>query len=193
MERYTEYNNGIAVIRDKSKLKEAMQKPASYEDVEDYSDMEKTTTEFAEYICDKLCKYPCIYDQEELDEYCAECKMAEFICGICNCYNKLNTFVGSQLEKIMIENNRLKNELQEYKNLEEQGLLLRLPCKVGDKIYFIDDGEIYWDSVNAIELRKEKGEFVFCIGFMDYRKDDFGKIVFPTKAEAEKALAEMEK
>ena len=76
---------------------------------------------------------------------------------------------------------------------EEQGLLLRLPCKVGDKIYFIDDGEIYWDSVNAIELRKEKGEFVFCIGFMDYRKDDFGKIVFPTKAEAEKALAEMEK
>ena len=76
---------------------------------------------------------------------------------------------------------------------EEQGLLLRLPCKVGDKIYFIDDGEIYWDSVNAIELRKEKGEFVFCICFMDYRKDDFGKIVFPTKAEAEKALAEMEK
>lgn len=81
--------------------------------------------------------------------------------------------------------------LKEYEDLEEQGLLLRLPCKVGDTIYFIDDGEIYWDSVNVIELRKEKGEFVFCIGFMDYRKDDFGKIVFPTKAEAEKALAEM--
>ena len=86
---------------------------------------------------------------------------------------------------------KMRDKLAEYEDLEEQGLLLRLPCKVGDRIYFIDDGEIYWDSVNAIELRKEKGEFVFCIGFMDYRKDDFGKIVFPTKAEAEKALAEL--
>ena len=88
---------------------------------------------------------------------------------------------------------KLRKELKRYEELEEQGLLLRLPCKVGDRIYFIDDGEIYWDNVNVIELRKEKGEFVFCIGFMDYRKDDFGKIVFPTKAEAEKKLAEMEK
>lgn len=93
--RYTEYHNGVAVIKDKALLKEAMQKLANYEDVEDYSDMEKITTEFAEYICNKLCKYPCVCDQEELDEYCAECKMVEFICNICNCYNKLNTFVGS--------------------------------------------------------------------------------------------------
>lgn len=187
MERYTEYHNGIAVIRDKSKLKEAMQKLASYEDVEDYSDMEKTTTEFAEYICDKLCKYPCIYDQEELDEYCAECKMAEFICGICNCYNKLNTFVGSQLEKIMIENNRLKNELQEYKNLEEQGLLLRLPCKVGDKVYVLEEEwlEMYEPSSRVYEIEESKFEI--------YMFEEIGRWVFLTKAEAEKKLAEMEK
>lgn len=30
---------------------------------------------------------------------------------------------------------RLQKELQEYKDLEEQGLLLRLPCKVGDLVY----------------------------------------------------------
>ena len=93
-----------------------------------------------------------------------------------------------------VEDDTIAEDLSHISHLldaEEQGLLLRLPCKVGDRIYFIDDGEIYWDSVNVIELRKEKGEFVFCIGFMDYRKDDFGKIVFPTKAEAEKKLAEM--
>jgi hypothetical protein len=203
--RYTEYHNGVAVIRDKSKLKEAMQKLASYEDVEDYSDMEKITTEFAEYICDKLCKYPCVCDQEELDEYCAECKMAEFICGICNCYNKLNTFVGSQLEKIMIENNRLKNELQDYEDLEEQGLLLKLPCKVGDTAYYLHktylanaDKWIY--EIDEVEV----DSFILNIGLLvnvSYRigEDVFRKTLTPyktlffTKAEAEKKLAEMEK
>ena len=29
----------------------------------------------------------------------------------------------------------VSNKLAEYENLEEQGLLLRLPCKVGDKVY----------------------------------------------------------
>lgn len=188
MERYTEYHNGIAVIRDKSKLKEAMQKLASYEDVEDYSDMEKITTEFAEYICDKLCKYPCIYDQEELDEYCAECKMAEFICGICNCYNKLNTFVGSQLEKIMIENNRLKNELQDYRNLEEQGLLLRLPCKVGDAVYSCECGRIVRDFVYSFST---DANGLWAINMYGGIIGLFGLSVFTTLAEAEKKLAEM--
>lgn len=88
----------------------------------------------------------------------------------------------------------LKNaisKLAEYEDLEEHGRLIKLPCKVGDTVYFIDDGEIYWDKVNCIELRKGNGEFVFCIGFMDYKEDDFGKIAFATKEKAEKALAEM--
>ncbi len=33
--RYTEYHNGVAVIKDKSLMKEAMQKLAEYEDAED--------------------------------------------------------------------------------------------------------------------------------------------------------------
>jgi hypothetical protein len=32
-------------------------------------------------------------------------------------------------------------KLEEYEDLEEQGLLLQLPCKVGDKIYIIGDCE----------------------------------------------------
>ena len=87
----------------------------------------------------------------------------------------------------------LAKKIGEYEDLEEQGLLVKLPCKVGDTVYYIDDGEIYWDKVYSIDLRKEKGEFVFCIGCMDYKEDDFGKIAFTSKEEAEKALAEMEK
>ena len=85
------------------------------------------------------------------------------------------------------------DELLEKRNAEEQGLLLRLPCKVGDKIYHIEDGYIYEFNSEKIEIRKEDGEYIYCIDSMDYRKDDFGKIAFFTVEEAEQALARMEK
>lgn len=116
MERYTEYHNGVAVIRDKSLLKEAMHKLAGYEDAKEGSKdygMEKITTEFAEYICDNLCQYPCECNQEQLDEHCAECKMGKFICDICNLYLDLDRFVGSNTEKLMEENAKLKKALEE--------------------------------------------------------------------------------
>lgn len=115
LDRLTEYHNGVAVIRDKNKLKEAMEKLASYEDVEEDGDMDKITTEFAEFICDKLCKYPCVCDQEELDEHCDECKLGKFICDICNTYNKLNTFVGSQVESLLIKLAEAEKALAEMK------------------------------------------------------------------------------
>ena len=57
-------------------------------------------------------------------------------------------------------------ELKTYKDAEEQGLILRLPCKVG------------------FELK-------FSLDFYVRRMSDFGKTVFLTKEEAEQALAEM--
>lgn len=83
------------------------------------------------------------------------------------------------------------SKLAKYEDLEEQGLLLRLPCKVGDKIYHIEDGDMYDFKVDSIEVRKENGKYIFYISFMDYKAEDFGRIVFLTKAEAEKKLAEM--
>lgn len=48
--------------------------------------MDEITTEMAEFICDKRCKYACDNDltQEELDEFCAECKFDKFIVDILN-------------------------------------------------------------------------------------------------------------
>lgn len=40
-------------------------------------------------------------------------------------------FTGLELAKLAI----MQKELKEYKDLEEQGLLVRLPCKVGDIVY----------------------------------------------------------
>lgn len=86
---------------------------------------------------------------------------------------------------------KILEKLAEYEDAEEQGLLLRLPCKVGDKIYQIEDGYIYEFNAEKIEIRKEDGEYIYCIDSMDYRKDDFGKIAFLTLEEAEQALAKM--
>ena len=71
---------------------------------------------------------------------------------------------------------------------EEKGLLIKLPFKIGDTLYYIDDYEIYHDKVNSFDVRKVNGEHTFCVGYMDWIYDDFGKTVFLTKKEAEEAL-----
>ena len=86
---------------------------------------------------------------------------------------------------------KVLDKLADYEDAEEQGLLLRLPCKVGSTVYYIDDYEIYSDKVDSINIRKENEEYIFCIAFMDYRAEDFGRNVFLTREEAEQALKQM--
>lgn len=74
----------------------------------------------------------------------------------------------------------LRERLKAYEDAEEQGLLLRLPCKVGDTVYSVVE-----DGLQIFELK-------FSLDFYVRRMSDFGKTVFLTKEEAEQALAEME-
>ena len=53
-------------------------------------------------------------------------------------------FTGLELAKLAI----IQKELKKYKDLEEQGLLVRLPCKVGDDIYVIPSQSVY--EINII-------------------------------------------
>lgn len=72
------------------------------------------------------------------------------------------------------------DKLAEYEDLEEQGKLLKLPCKIGQRVYMIYQfcGEGAWE----IEEHKIKLEDL----------ENIGKTVFLTRQEAEQALAEME-
>ena len=87
-------------------------------------------------------------------------------------------------------------KLKEYEDLEEQGRLLRLPCKVGNTVYSIaNDGKIY--PVKATrEVRIVDGVLHIICESCKYSDlvsyDDIGKTVFLTKAEAEQKLKEME-
>ena len=70
------------------------------------------------------------------------------------------------------------------------------PCKQRDTIYdiseFLDDTpypEIYEIYVDCITLESDETEkIIFCIDGFEYYYDDFGKTVFLTQEEAEKAL-----
>ena len=99
------------------------------------------------------------------------------------------------LDKCII---RGMEELKQYRIAEEQGLLLRLPCKVGDVLWCIDNKKVesfvvkefkvcaY--KINRIEIYFENASgFGLCL--FDGTLDEGW---FLTKEEAEQALARME-
>lgn len=58
--------------------------------------MDKITTEFAEHICDNLCRYPHMADGKSLEIICSDCKIGKFICDILNEYNRINDLDKTQ-------------------------------------------------------------------------------------------------
>jgi len=103
------------------------------------------------------------------------------------------------------------DKLAEYEQAEEDGLLIRLPCKPGDKAYVIESHRIYegiWYRVGMLEDLDGNGlefeGYVYYDTFDDEERADIevgicvdknnerlGKTIFLTKAEAEQALAKM--
>ena len=85
------------------------------------------------------------------------------------------------------------NKLAEYENLEEQGRLIKLPCKVGTKVYainrIIDYGKVGDEAIYCYSIIEREFQIYM---MMDYGKLVFGRNVFLTKAEAEQKLKEME-
>ena len=86
-------------------------------------------------------------------------------------------------------------KLATYEDAEEQGLLLRLPCKVGTTVYNTTwwdcvqekvkvDGKTFYRTVHKHKVSKST------FSLLDVK--DFGKTVFLTQAEAEQKLKEME-
>ncbi len=72
-------------------------------------------------------------------------------------------------------------ELAEYKDLERQGNLIRLPCKMGDTVYMI-----YNHSKNRRIIEEIKIDMFFLMqAVMEGR---FGKTMFLTEEEAKEAL-----
>ena len=89
-------------------------------------------------------------------------------------------------------------KLAEYEDLEDKGLLLKLPCKAGDTVYSVTRNFISKYTIFSIEKYKEgfffnwnceEGIYANIRGFTEF---EIGKTVFLTKEEAEQKLKEME-
>ena len=103
---------------------------------------------------------------------------------------------------------KLYKHLAEYEDLEEQGLLLKLPCKVGTVAYLIDHNfvrmerkpikciidEFTVDRYNDCYAVLNGAEnFYMMRRFRAINIKQFGETIFLTKEEAEKALERLEK
>ena len=103
-------------------------------------------------------------------------------------------------------------QLKEYQQLEEQGRLIKLPCKVGDTVWVVtspfnvfDDAEydenikdeVYEGYVSSITFYNDSNQYRiyaketnrFIGAYL--RESDFRKTVFLTKSEAEAKLEEL--
>lgn len=155
---------------------------ARYRDFE--SDID--AREFARVLCKDLEYLELSADDDEFDDEIMDVLMhgPEYILGlIALFYRNLWAMAG------------LREQLKEYEDLEEQGLLLKLPCKVGDKAYhiikdniaippiYISEHEITDVSAKAVRFADDWWTF----------EEMYENNAFLNKAEAEKALAEMEK
>lgn len=104
-------------------------------------------------------------------------------------------------EPVKWEDNRhnVLQKLTEYEGLEEQGRLIKLPCKVGDTVYaigFNNNKPIIYESVVLSVLITEK-EIAFNVKVDEFeinsqlKQSMFDKTVFLTKSEAEAKLKEL--
>lgn len=91
-------------------------------------------------------------------------------------------------------------KLAHYEDAEKQGLLLRLPCKVGDTVYaigFNNNRPFVYEAIILSILLIGK-EIVFNVKVYEFKinlqlkNSMFGRTVFLTQAEAEQKLKEME-
>ena len=87
-------------------------------------------------------------------------------------------------------------KLAEYETAEEKGRLVVLPCKAGDYVWSNDYGRPCAFKVTEITIA-EDGVCIMvaddeqCSSASSYSFDDFGKVLFLTREEAEKALEGM--
>ena len=97
----------------------------------------------------------------------------------------------------------MAKEIRAWRNAQEQGLLVRLPCKVGTEVFCFFPGDSHYTKcqIKKIEIcpsifgnicyfAEPVGKRGCCCRYFD---NEFGKFLFLTLEEAEKKLEEMKK
>lgn len=105
--------------------------------------------------------------------------------------------IGLAAEQMKVVDNlytELCKELGAYKKLEEQGMLIKLPFKIGDTVYCIHRNAIVTDRVDDFDIWSFRSGIHLRISLENYRDyivGRFGEEVFLTQSEAEQALKQI--
>lgn len=153
--------------------------------------MERLTIEYCgEYVPKELYSIDRLGGADDCDLCCDYCKATKEGnedcrgCAINQCFNKLG----------------------EYEDLEEQGKLPKLPCKIGDTIYVIpsranyginivnrhkENNRVYEQIVDHITFYKSGYMLSTCEGHACVIEESYKETWFLTKEEAETALRKL--
>lgn len=103
----------------------------------------------------------------------------------------------------------VSKKLAEYEDLEEQGMLLKIPCRIGDIVFHKDPYKSVYTGVKTYQItnimisQNKKGEWIkkyramllvngkIVDSQLNFSFDDIGKTVFLTEPEADEALSRM--
>lgn len=155
--------------------------------------------ELARKLIKDMCKEDLFYmSDEEFDEYVSE---------------MLSVEIDSQIGLLAVFYRNLwamaelREKLKEYEDLEEQGRIIKLPCKVGDVVYCIfnrytkctfsnEEFDEYSCQGCEHECDSKKENYVqdmraYSIDWIVTNLRNFGKTIFLTKDEAEAKLKEL--
>ena len=95
------------------------------------------------------------------------------------------------------QNRLILDKLAEYEDAEEKGLLVKLPCRIGETLYDIfefvenyDSPDIYVIDASRIEISKDEEGLLYSIDGVDCREKEFGTTLFTSEEAALKAIRE---
>ena len=154
------------------------ERKARYRDYELDIDSRELVKDLVEDMCDEDLSN---MSDEEFDEYMAEMQSVEMdsqIGLLALFYRNLWAMAD------------LREKLKDYEDSEEQGRLVKLPCKVGNTVYVIVGKNISAQKIQRATIDSE-GKIEFCTKRRGFALFDIGKTVFLTKPEAEAKLKEL--
>lgn len=133
----------------------------------------------------------CLKVFKELEQYKA--------IGTVEDIQKVLSFLGDENKRSIIDDLKLLND---YKDAEEEGLLVKLPCKVGDTVYEISLVEPYRNpairEMGVVDILLRDDDMYFTLQDLhdEYYDNsilstEIGKTVFLTQEEAGQTLAKM--
>ena len=113
--------------------------------------------------------------------------------GVCLIVNADNEQEAQQ--ELMDKFKKACNKLAELEDKLENGVLIELPCRVGDRIYRPVVDYISEETVMMITQRIYKNELVVTLHteYSAYDLKEMGDLYFLTKSEAEQKLKELKK